>query len=203
MAQIKVANMYTKVTHGLAVDTTSRSGRWAGLSPFNLADIPLYKGANPQFGDIGANFENVWQYAKVYGLPGFGHVDANNDPTPAYWTWARLGWVDSTPRRYPMGRGARPLYSLWDGQKLGYIDARKAIYGPLYAKAVQQTDSYQELLALIQSGQDVTLRDYDGYDHDGLGMTLTDVLNNPRKKMGHSFVLKALLTNDPVLGEFK
>jgi len=31
-----------------------------------------------------------------------------------------------------MGRGVKPLYSLWDGKKLGYIEARIAIYDPLY-----------------------------------------------------------------------
>lgn len=196
--QVKVTGMYNKVVHGKAIDTTSRSGNWAGLSPFNLSDIPLYAGAFPQCGDIAANFENTWQYAKVYSK----HADSSGTPTQEYWIWARCGWIDSKPRRYPMGRGAKPLYSLWNGAQLGYIDARKIIYGPLYAKAVQQTDSYAKLKALVDGGQDVTLRDYDGYDHESLEMSLTDVLNYPRKKFGHSFVIKALLTDDPVLIEF-
>jgi hypothetical protein len=35
-----------------------------------------------------------------------------------------------------MGRGAKPEYSLWDGERLDYIEARKRIYAPLYARAV-------------------------------------------------------------------
>lgn len=188
---IKVLGMYNKVTTGVSVDTTSRGGQWSGLSPFNLGPVPMYDGKTA------ANFENCWQYAKVYEI----HADADGNPTDAYWKWAEAGWKDPKPQRYPMGRGARPLYSLWDGKRLGYIDARKTIYGPLYAQLVQETPSFQRLKDLHESGQDITLRDYDGYDHDKLGMTLTEVLNNPRRKMGHAFVLKALLTNDPMLKE--
>lgn len=190
--QIRVTGMYTKVTFGMAIDTTSKSGRWAGLSPFNLGPCDLYNGR------IAQNMENAWQFAKVYSQ----HTDTKLDPTPDYWAWAERGWADPKPHRYPMGRGAKPLYSFWDGTRLGYIDARKTIYGPLYAACVRRTESFRDLQELVAGGQDVTLRDYDGYDHDGLGMSLTDVLNNPKRKMGHAFVLKALLTSDPVLKEF-
>jgi hypothetical protein len=138
--------------------------------------------------------ENAWQYAKVYE----DNAIAGN-PTKRYWTWARLGWANPRAVRYPMGKGARPLYSYWDGQKLGYIDARKQIYGPLYGEAVQQTAGWKTLQNLYQTTSHLILRDYDGHDHDALGLTLTQVLNNPRRKMGHAFVLKMLLTNDPAL----
>jgi hypothetical protein len=199
MPQITVLGMYNKVpTSAVAVDTTSRGGRWSGLSPFNLGPIPLY--TDPTYGPLNAqNFENAWQYAKVYEQ----HADGQGNPTQTYWNWACAGWLNHTPQRYPMGKGARPLYSLWNGMRLGYIDARKWIYGPLYRQLVTQTRSFQELQTLMQGTDPIVLRDYDGYDHDKLGMSLTDVLNNPRKKMGHAFVLKAILTNDPMLQEFK
>ena len=38
-----------------------------------------------------------------------------------------------------------PLYSLWDGQKLGYVDARKQIYIPLYSGAVINTPAFTKL----------------------------------------------------------
>lgn len=188
---IKIVGIYEKITSGVSVNTTSHGGQWAGLSPFSLGPIEMYDGK------IAENFENCWQFAKVYEV----HADSDGNPTEAYWKWAEKGWKDHKPHRYPMGKGARPLYSLWNGKRLGYIDARKTIYGPLYAKAVQETQSFAALRALV-STNDVTLRDYDGYDHDKLGMSLTEVLNNPRRKMGHAFVLKALLTNDPMLQEF-
>lgn len=193
MAPIHVANMYSKVPAGMvAVDTTSRGGRWAGLSPFNLGPCPMYGGI------IAENMENAWQFAKVYAE----HADAQGNPTDVYWAWARRGWADMKAHRYPMGRGAVPLYSLWDGKRLSYIEARKIIYAPLYARAVQLTDSFQNLKTLAAGPDPIMLRDYDGYDYEKAGMTLTDVANEPRRKMGHAFVLKALLTQDAVLGEF-
>lgn len=193
VGNVRVTGMYNKVVYGIGIDTTSRSGQWSGLSPFNLGPCPVYGGY------VSENFENLWQFAKVYA----SQVDANGDPTEDYFGWALKGWRDAKPHRYPMGKRAKPLYSLWGAEKLGYIDARKRIYAPLYIAAVQQTQSYTDLLSLINSGENVTLRDYDGYDHQDKGMSLTDVLNNPKRKMGHAFVLKALLTHDPVLQEFK
>jgi hypothetical protein len=38
------------------------------------------------------------------------------------------------------------------------------------------------------------LRDWDGYDHLALGCSIAAVAGNPRRKMGHAFVLWALLT---------
>lgn len=70
--------------------------------------------------------ENAWQYAKVYKQ----HTH-NGAPTSDYWDWARAGWSNPSAVRFPMGRGAKPEYSLWDGQRLGYIEARKKIYAPL------------------------------------------------------------------------
>ena len=43
------------------------------------------------------------------------------------------------------------------------------------------------------------LRDFDGYDYVKQNMNLTQVLNNPTRKMGHAFVLAMLLTQDAAL----
>ncbi len=145
---------------------------------------------------VSRNMENAWQFAKVYSQ----HTNSQGDPTEAYWKWAHAGWSDSKAHRYPMGRGARPLYSLWDGNRLDYIEARKVIYAPLYAQAVMTTDSFRDLVELAKGDMPIMLRDYDGYDHTGVN--LTEVLNNPKRKMGHSFVLKMLLTNDTAMSQF-
>ncbi len=182
--------MYTKVTAGQPIDTTSKGGPWAGLSPFNIGPCPLYNGLQALV------HENAWQYAKLYEC----HAEAGK-PTDEYWAWAKEGWANPKAVRYPMGKGARPIGSFWDGVLLDYITARKLIYAPLYIDAVQHTESFRQLKALYDGGVDVVLRDYDGYDHDKLGMSLTDVLNNPRRKLGHAFVLKMFLTNDEALGQ--
>jgi hypothetical protein len=176
------------------IDTTSSSNDWRrDLSPFFLGPCQLYGGYTAQ------NMENAWQYAKVYTQ----HIQ-NGEPTKDYWKWATKGWADPTARRYPMGRGAIPEYSLWDGQKLGYIEARKIIYGPLYAEAVQQTAGWQQLVHLYNTSQELYLRDWDGWSMSKHGMSsLSDVLNNSRRKMGHAFVLKMLLENDAALQEMQ
>lgn len=194
-AEIKVVTMYTKVKDlgGAIVDTTSRSKtNWmTDLSPFALGPVKMY-------GELeSVNFENCWQYAKVYEK----HADDDGNPTEEYWEWARKGFADPRPHRYPMGRGAKPLYSHWNGERLGYIDARKQIYAPLYAEAVQKTAGWQHLKELYQTEELLILRDYDGYDYVKKEMTLTEVLNHYRKKCGHAFVLAALLLDDPMLSQ--
>lgn len=199
-ATITVIHKWAKITnHGQpgveAVDTTSKADDWQrDLSPFHLGPCELYGGQTAQ------NMENAWQFSKVYDED----TDDNGDPTKGYWAWARLGWADTDPHRYPKGKGAVPRYSLWDGERLGYIDARKRIYGPLYAEAVQRTTGWQTLLELYQNSQELYLRDWDGWSMTRHGMnSLAEVLNNPRKKMGHAFVLAMLLTNDPALEQME
>lgn len=171
------------------INTTSRSTTWSkGLSPFFCGPVDLYGIYQAK------NVENAWQYSKVYSQ----HVDAAQNPTEDYFLWAQTGWNKQKADRYPAGKGAKPLYSWWDGEKLLYIEARKRIYAPLYAKAVQQTEAFAELRKIYESGEDFCLWDFDGYDHVKKGMTYQDVLLNEKRKMGHAFVLAMLLDNQRV-----
>jgi hypothetical protein len=177
----------------IVVNTTSQSGEeWSrGLSPFFLGPCALPGGHTAQL------FENAWQFAKLYAE----HADpATQAPTAAYWQWAEAGWASSVAQRFPMGRGARPLCSLWGDQRLGYIDARKRIYAPLYAEVVQRAPAFARLRALydqaVGSGRPLVLLDVDGWDHVGQGFTLRDVIEQESPKMGHSFVLAGLLENN-------
>jgi len=133
--------------------------------------------------------ENGWQFAKVYRQ----HIDAKGNPTAAYWEWAQAGWQAFRAERYPMGKGKKPLYSVWRKEKLDYIQARKRIYCPLYAHAVMETVAFAQLRDQYLSSHELTLWDFDGYDHRALGMTYDDVLNDRSRKMGHAFVLAMLL----------
>ncbi len=161
----------------VVIDITSNSGQFRELSPFVLPAPPA------------RNFENLWQFSKVYPC----HVNANGEPTEEWDKWSMQGWADTKAHRYPMGKGAKPLYSFWQGKHLGYIEARKQIYIPEYVKNVIVTDSYYRLYEVYKQ-HNVILLDYDAYDHEGLGMTLKDVVNEPRRKMGHAFVLVMMLT---------
>jgi hypothetical protein len=194
MATIRILGMRApcNIPNALVINVCSNSPESFGrlFSPFLLGPCALYGGL------ASANFENAWQFAKVYKQ----HTGSDGSPNTEYWEWARAGWADPTAHRYPMGRGARPEYSLWDGDRLGYIDARKIIYAPLYAQAVEQNGGLAQLRKMADATQQViVLRDFDGYDYTNLGVTLTEVLNNPRRKMGHAFVLAMLLADDPAL----
>jgi hypothetical protein len=169
------------------VDTTSRSQNWSrGLSPFLIGPCDLYPGAACA---QSKNMENAWQFAKVY--PQF--LDKDGNPGADYPSWARRGWLTERGIRYPMGKGAAPAYSFWDGKKLGYIEARKQIYIPLYSAAVQKTAAFEKLAGLYREHGKLVLRDFDGYDHRAFGFSLDAVINNPEKTMGHAFVLAMLL----------
>jgi hypothetical protein len=196
-AKIQILGMrgQPNTTGATVINTCSNAatGWERDLSPFIIGPCNLYGNHRSQ------NMENGWQYSKLYKR----HADAKGQPTTTYWNWAKQGFNNPRAVRYPMGRGARPLYAWWDGRTLPYIEARKEIYGPLYAEAVLKTAGWTYLKNLYQTQNQLILRDWDGHDHDALGLTLTQVLNNPRRKMGHAFVLKMLLTQDAALQQMK
>lgn len=190
-AEVRVVHMFAKVNEGLVVNTCSNAstGWERDLSPFIVGPCKLYDGL------VALNAENAWQYSKVYKQH-LGDSGDPPDPGPAWFEWSRAGFANPRANRYPMGKGARPEYSFWDGKKLTYVKARKVIYGPLYAEAVQKTAGFKHLVELYHSEKLLVLRDWDGRNTKE---TLTEVLKNPYKKMGHAFVLKMLLTGDSAL----
>lgn len=154
------------------------------LSPFYLGPVSLYG----EWKSL--NMENGWQYSKVYHQ----HLQSNGWPTMSWWEWAKKGWDNPRAVRYPMGKGKKPVYSFWNGrERLGYVDARKRIYCPLYANAVVKTEGYRKLQERLQNDKEIWLWDFDGYDYRQLDMTLKEVLNCDSRKMGHAFVLAMLL----------
>lgn len=172
-----------RVPNSVTIDTTSGSGDYKELSPFILSAPPA------------KNLENLWQFSKVYKnqvLP------IDEYPDAAWYKWRDRGYALDRAVRYPMGKGAIPLYSLWDDEKLGYIEARKKIYAPEYAKNVFTTYSFKMLVEQYNEcnllNKELILLDYDAYDHIKLGMSLIDVINEPSRKMGHAFVLIMMLT---------
>lgn len=164
------------------VFTVSRAEDWQReLSPFHLGPVRLYDGTSARC------MENAYQFSKVYAR----HVGPRGEVSPAYWAWAREGW--SRPAvRYPMGKGAKPEFVLWGGERLDYVECRRRVYWPLYRDAVRQTGAWRRLQELYLDGA-LALWDFDGFDHDGQGLSLSDVINQTRRPMGHAFVLKAML----------
>lgn len=141
-------------------------------------------------GQTALNVENAWQYSKVYDE----FFDKENDAIKLeYFDWRLSGYNKSWAERYPIGKGRKALFSLLDGKRLNYIEARKKIYVPLYSGAVLKTKEYQILVEEYKEKKDIVILDFDAYDHRKLGMTYKDVINDKSKKMGHGFVLAAML----------
>lgn len=190
---IRVLNKFEPNPYGgVEVDTTSRGG-FKDLSPFYLGPYKWIENVgldDTPFGMIALNVENLWQYSKVYQqhITGTGNID------PAFFDWRAGGFNKVKADRYPMGKGAKPAFSYWQGEHLDYVTARKKIYIPAYRDLVLQTNSYAMLYQWVMEGRDIILRDFDGYDHVKMGMTLADVVNNPKKSMGHAFIIAGLLT---------
>lgn len=184
---IVVDRIYSPLREGFITINTTSNGSvtlYKQLSPFYLNNEQYFYGEY-----FANNFENLWQYSKVYEC----HVNEDGEPTEAYFEWATIGWAKKRAERYPMGKGAKPLYSYYKGQKLNYIEARKLIYVPYYAREVLKTQAFKYLKQMHQAGEKIALQDFDGYDYLALDMSLEDVLNCEKRKMGHAFVLAMLL----------
>lgn len=171
--------------NAVEIDTTSK-GSFKDLSPFYLGPIITPDCCRCEI------FENLWQYSKLYPEHAL-----NDAPTTDFYCWRAKGFALTRANRYPMGKGAKPLYSVWLGQRLNYIDARLKIYIPYYVDLVRRTQSYALLYKWFhEEKRDLVLRDFDGYDYDAQGMTLRDVTFYTRKSMGHAFVLAMMLKGE-------
>lgn len=163
----------------VVIDTTSKGTK--DLSPFYLGPVIVEPFEEQYY--VSLNMENAWQFSKCY-------KDYDKQVPEDWLRWARQGWADKRAYRYPMGKGAVPEYSIHRGKRLGYIEARKVIYGPLYMKNVIKTKAFVEILKRHRAGDNIWLLDYDAYitddDHD-------TIVNNADKKMGHAFWLKRAL----------
>ena len=184
---IHVVNPKYRIPEGSTiVNTTSRSTDWSrGLSPFVVGPVELYDGY------VSQNMENAWQFSKVYGHT--NHVDDDLNPTSYYFEWAKKGWADTWAHRYPMGRDVKPLYSWWAGEKLGYVEARKRIYIPLYSTAVRKTSAYEQLQKVAADAEELYLVDFDAHNLTPGTFDYETLWNNPAIKVGHGYVLAMLL----------
>ena len=162
--------------------TSQGTDKYRQLSPFMRSDIYCYDNL------FAKNVENAWQFSKVYP-----EQDNSGVPSKEWFKWRDNGFNDTFAHRYPMGKGKIPLYSYWDNKKYDYITARKNIYFPLFEKSIETHEVFLELLEDYKNGDMLAIRDFDVYRFDLMKMTFEKVVNNPKKKCGHGFVLYNML----------
>lgn len=202
--------------------------QWGVLGPYSLTD------------DNGVILENLWQGSKCYSevpkttqrysrwnqtviweWPKEKHCDGENI-LPAYWNWRDKLIHNKYAVRYPVGYGNMKncLFALSDSdlnKKLGYIEARKAIYIPKYIELVRQQPKFHDLKQVLESGRNVLIIEVDGPHQESLNyyidtygvresfieqdsMLATDenlriMMNDGKHPFGHGYCLAMALLN--------
>lgn len=169
----------------ISIDVTSRSNTWGKyFSPFNLGPVNLYD----KYWSY--NIENAFQFAGLYTE----FITENNAPNQCYWDWAKKGWENIRPIKYPMGAWSKPIGYWWNGKLLNRLEAQNQIFIPLYKATVVKTTAYQRLKDIYEtSNKDIYLVDFEGFDHRFLEKSWDQVINNPDMPVGQAFVLCMLL----------
>ena len=225
----------------LIVDVTSRVRRnkeFINEHPYFANDVsPFYMGpVTSSDGLIAHVFEHFWQASKVFPC----HYDkTTNTIKPEYWAW-RKSWFDkekvtdkNASRRPHSLLGYQDkdcLFSVYYNgstwERLSYVEARKRMYIPIYAKHIVETRSFQWLKTQYEAGKKIALVDFDGYNYyskvakeklvrgyvnkrikrgvepaqsleDFLSLnTMRDVIDCGFTPAGHGFIIKMLLEKD-------
>ena len=179
--------MREKIPEGWAtVNTTSWSSEpWSrAFSPYSIGPVKTYAG-------ISKKLENVWSYAGVYQE----YADDNGNPTEEYFKFLNESY-NSKCKTYPLGKDKKPLYYLWDGQRMNLVEFRKKVIIPTYVEAIKDTPAFERLRT---SKVNVALWDFFSYNHKKLNLTYEQVINNEKKMMGHSFIIAMMI--DGFLGK--
>ena len=224
----------------VVIDVTSRVIRdklFISNHPSFAKDVsPFFAGPVISSDGLTAHiFEHYWQASKVFPC----HVDDKGNIKTEYWNW-RKNWfekervTDKTASRRPHSllgyKDADCLFSVhyvngvW--QRLSYVEARKRIYIPAYARYIVETDSYKWIKQQYEQGKKIAIVDFDGYNYsydkakeklyasyihkckknkvvpcrsleDYLNLkTMNDVINCGFTPAGHGFIIKMLLEGD-------
>ena len=182
---ILALNPREKVPDSFTVlNVTSRSKNWGkNLSPFFLGPIETKNGTSQ-------NVENAWQFSKVYRE--HTYESPRNKlliPTNDWHDWMNSGFQDTYAHRYPMGKGKIPVFSFYESKRMGYVEARKKIYIPLYLQGLRNSDYYIQFIDFVRDNKNIAFIDFDVYNNIESKETLEEIKNNPKKRYGHGFVL--------------
>jgi len=199
------------------------------LSPFYVGPVISSDGVKSEV------FEIFWQCGKVYPCH-----DENGKPNAEFFKWRNNLYSQRVCSKDLMRHACNDLgythkdtryFAYFDKTKneyipLNYVESRKKVYIPEYAKLVYNTESFKWLKSIVDSGKKVALVDFDGYNYYSeraksklyesysnkckkenrtIDRKLEDftkisnikeVINCPYLLAGHGFVLKMLLEGD-------
>jgi len=204
---LKIYNRFAKVKRswpcreGYFRVNVCKNNRYGNeLSPMTLG--PVYDDAGQLYA---YNIEDAWQCSKVWQY----QVDA--DSTMSLWEeWSLRGRFSREAKRHrdkgKEGESNRniPLYSLYMGKKMNYLEARSKMYMPWYEKLVKETNAYKDLKARHEMGENLLLLEYDGiesgsiYDKDLNETDLWHLFHDSSRPFGHGLVLACCLLDVPL-----
>lgn len=149
--------------------------QYGDLGPYLLKD------------EKGRIMENVWQFSKIYkkvpksvqyysrfdktviwSHDAETHIDDNGNITLEYWKWREKGMNNKYFVRYPVGfkyRGNCEYAMSEDNvlKKLNYVEARKAIYVPLYCRLARaENNVFLSLKNRLKKGENLLIIEVDG-----------------------------------------
>eukprot|EP01102_Stenamoeba_stenopodia_P004289 TRINITY_DN14611_c0_g1_i1.p1 TRINITY_DN14611_c0_g1~~TRINITY_DN14611_c0_g1_i1.p1 ORF type:complete len:264 (-),score=50.23 TRINITY_DN14611_c0_g1_i1:108-824(-) len=201
------------------IDVTSGSNK--KIDGSHASDLsPLYLGPVEDIeGNKALRFENYWQFTKVY--PQLGHLDKDTKEPNATWRRWRDTGFKLLKKAKGVSKGIRtpkeisqlkkqvregtlqswaPCYAVHNGNKFAYIEARKAIYVPIYRELIEKLTVLKKIKKLVDEGQNVMILDFDGPPlrdwPNGMPITvdsLKTMLNDPRYPFGHGYVVAMAL----------
>ena len=218
----------------IIIDVTSRNVN----KNFARQVSPFYVG--PVTGPDGATTESLevfWQVGKV-----FPHHDDGGQPSEEYFNYrnkmysAKPGEIPKPVMRHPyreFGYEADDMlyWAFWNKEKgeyenLSYLEARKKVYVPEYAKLVANSGALKYMKKLLDDGKKIAILDFDGFNYyceeamkvryrayvlkckkekKPIELTEKDFTDIKDMKsavgfahtpVGHAFVIKALLQGD-------
>jgi hypothetical protein len=199
------------------------------ISPFYVGPVVSADGVRAEI------FEIFWQCGKVYPCH-----DEGGRPNADYFEWRNYFYSQTECTKDLMRHTCKSIgyehkdaryFAYFDKDKgeyipLGYVDARKKVYFPEYAKLIYNTESFRYLKSLVDGGGKVALVDFDACNYnepcamkkeyaayinrckkDKLSPSLTEadfleinslgrLVNSPFMRVGHGCVIKALLQGD-------
>lgn len=189
-----------RIDYYMAVNVCSSSTGWSkGLSPMILGPVEHNeKDYNGSLLPTATCIENLHQGVKGYDID----LDDKGNLLPSYYERKHRIFTSKKGIRHPVpninkeGNKSMCLFSFVNGERLTYMEARKKVYCPLYAKMVVKSEAFARLSHMMNKGYNILLLDYDGYPVDST--TLEAAFNDISRPFGHGHVLYCILTNDRV-----